>query len=208
MNVKIKKSICIFSLLTALTVGCENKDIVSDYKTAYKNFIKENKLDAIASSTYDLIYVDEDDIPELVYTEGDTIMNVSLYSYKEGSVHTILDAGNIGFAGNIGYSYCHKKNSICHENYDYAGLLRYFDYMKINDKFEFEVTDSYTERLFEDKDNNGFPSGNEFENLLDEPIYFIGNTQVTKEETDALSKGEYKYIKGNITLDELYDKLQ
>ncbi len=202
-----KLSAFILMLLTAVfTAACENK--ADDYKTAYKDFIKENKLDAIASSTYDLIYVDEDDIPELVYTEGDTIMNVSLYSFKEGSIHTIHEARNIGFAGNIGYSYCHKKNSICHENYDYSGIIRYFDYMKINDSFELEVTEYYTERLFEDKDNNGFPNKNELDNLLDEPIYFIGNTQVTKEEAESLGKGEYNYIMGNITLDELYDKLQ
>lgn len=48
----------------------------------------------------------------------------------------------------------------------------------------------------------------EDEVILDEPIFYIDDKEVTEEEAKAFDVGEYEYIYGKMTIDEIYAKLE
>ncbi len=177
-------------------------EIASDYKTAYKNLVEENEFADSEYVTYGLIYFDEDDIPELVVNSPGSL---SMYTYANYNVYTVMEKWGYGMLGNAGYEYCSKMNSMRNYNSDFAGAIGYTTYLSINDNFELETTNQYVTYLFDDKNNNDIPDDDEF---FDEPKYFIEQTEVTQEEAESLDLGEYEFIFGEMTLDELYSQLQ
>ncbi|MCM1124759.1 MAG: hypothetical protein NC416_19465, partial [Eubacterium sp.] len=73
------------------------------------------------SFLYDLIYVDEDEIPELV--SGLNGYYVNLYTYEDGTLYKLMDDWAYGAMGNAGYEYAPGDNSIRNYNADYAGAI-------------------------------------------------------------------------------------
>ncbi|RKM55271.1 hypothetical protein D6853_11165 [Butyrivibrio sp. X503] len=137
----------------------DNKDgKYESYKEAYAQIAKTYNY-AYDDLSFDLIYVDGDDIPELVV--GNTGYWVSLYCFKDGHTCCLMNQWGYGAMGNAGYLYAKKGNVIYNGNADYAGSLYYNTYMSIHDDGKL-ATDYWTLDLnFNDIDGNGVPSEEE-----------------------------------------------
>lgn len=111
------------------------------------------------SYTFNLIYLNEDDTPELVAGPHGL---VSLYAYEageeeksiSGTLHTIMDRWGYGAGGNYGYDYLPKENVIYNVNSDYAGAVQYLYYLSMNEQYELK---GFTlSRAYLDEDGNVF----------------------------------------------------
>ena len=194
------------NIITEITTASEQSmDITdenisaSDYKTAYKKVIEDNGFDKEESVAFGLIYFNADDIPELSVRVP---FKISLFTYSDGEVHTIMDNWMFGAMGLNGYEYLPECNSVYFEDGDYAGAIRYHTYLSLDENFEFYVTDQYESHLFNDVNGNGVPDSND--EILDTPVYYYNDMKVTENEIAELKKGEYESISNNLTLDELY----
>ena len=77
-----------------------------DYKSAYTAAIADVEANSPQYSfTYSLIYVNEDDIPELVCNSNDETFGVYLISYHEGSLNYALTSGTE-------FTYIEKENIV------------------------------------------------------------------------------------------------
>lgn len=171
----------------------------SDWAIAYADKVRELAQET-PELTYDLIYVNEDDIPELVADM--TGYFVSLFTYADGQLHTVMDTWGYGAMGNAGYEYVPYGNVIYIRNADYAGLIDRRYYVKIGQSGEPE--DYYDQalviQLVDDLNDDPFPPGED--DFLDEPLYFYGDTPITSEEYDAyLIPGDYHLIRGTMSQD-------
>lgn len=155
--------------------------------------------------TYDLIYVDDNDVPELVADMTGYYMY--LYTYADGQVHTLMDGWGYGAAGIPGYEYIPRANVIYNRNVDFAGAMYYEFYMKIG--VEGQLEDYYDQALtlwnFDDLNGNGSPDEGE---LLEEPIYRYGDQVISEAEFDAYQiPGTYEMIQGAMTQDQVLEAL-
>lgn len=81
----------------------------SDMKTAYEQFIQQEKGWHDSDACYEYIYLDDDDIPELIVTEGSAFSSqVTLYCYKEGLVKQV----QTGLGSNGEVYYKERKNQL------------------------------------------------------------------------------------------------
>ena len=188
--------------------GEENPDSVSDeneddYKEEYKSFISSMGYDKDNELTFDLIYFDNNDVPELLVSD---LYFISLYTYAEGEIHTIMDGWIFGAMGKEGYSYSPYNNSVFNSDADCGGAIRYNAYMSMDDDFELVVSDYYVSYMFEDANKNHFTDVNE--KVYDEYVNYIDDERLaTDDEIAAMAKGEYEFMSGNMTLEELYAQL-
>ena len=165
---------------------------------------------------YALAFVNDDDVPELVVSNLG--YSVAVYTYANGEVvytmkdDSVTDEHGLayGVAGNVGYDYIPRGNIIRNYNNDFAGLIRYVTYRKLdNNQVVYVYDNELKEFHFEDKDGNGTLDENEADDYVDEPTaYFFGENKITKEEYEAkLIDGDYDELAGNLSAAELTQKL-
>lgn len=106
-----------------------------EYINAYIEVIRE-ELAEWNEYDYALIYLDEDDIPELVSGRRSYFINV--YTFHEGQVFKLIDYWPYGAFGNTGYQYVPYGNNIRNYDADYAGLVMNVSFFKMNENFEIE----------------------------------------------------------------------
>lgn len=112
-------------LIEAYKEHCEEIDVAFKYESYYFN----------------LIYLNEDDIPELV---AGPLGEVSIYTYEageaetsiSGTLHTIMDRHGYGASGNFGYEYLPKENVIRGLSSEGAGRVSYQTYLSMNEEYE------------------------------------------------------------------------
>ena len=159
----MKKFWIVFSLLAAfMLVGCRKNqepninpipnepsmqsmtDVKEDIfdELAVQSYIntiereEQNKNDS-QKLTYQLIYFNHDNIPDLVVSnEG---YWVSLYVYKDGGVFNVIDCWPYGAAGNQGYEYFSKQGVIRNIDTDYAGAIITTTTMYLLNDWSFDV---------------------------------------------------------------------
>lgn len=185
------------------------EEISSDtYAQAYMKQIQicEELNDSNAEWTYDLIYLNEDDIPELV--AGVTGYYVYVYTWEDGELYTLMDGWGYGAGGNVGYEYIPYKNVVRNYNNDMAGAIRYVTYVKMNENHEME---SYYEKSLK---HQIFKEG-EIDKLYEEDFeveelyFYYGDEEITEEEYDSyMIDGEYSHIYGTFTAEEMIGQLQ
>lgn len=173
----------------------------ADYKTAYLDLI--NSTEDSDKLTYDLIHIDDDNIPELVL--GMNGYYVSLYTYADGIVHTLMDHWSYGAMGNAGYEYVPKMNSIRNYNTDYAGLVGFTSYCSITAEHTLEATAIIETRLYEDTNGDSIPQNEEY--IPDYQVYFIDGEEISCDEAVAYDAGKYEFVGGELTLDEIKAEL-
>ncbi len=153
-----------------LTNGLENGKI-SSYSEAYKAVINYNEKLLSNGYTYSLIYLDEDDIPELVADASGYYLSV--YSFSNGTVKEPMVTCAYGVGGCVAYEYAPYKNSIRvfgHDTDEYYNQLytikdnkllsayeriSYYDSDKVeyNNYTDEQLTDAELEAKFKDLDS-------------------------------------------------------
>ena len=104
------------------------------------NTIEDTYLDE--EIRYDLIYFNNDYIPDLVATKQGYW--VSLYLFDDSKtydfgIHNPIDQWGYGAGGNSGYDYIEKSGIIINNNADYAGAIMTKSYFILNSNYEFDV---------------------------------------------------------------------
>ena len=111
-------------------------EAVPSYKELYLETVNElNTRYEDVEWTYGLVDINGDEAPELV--AGYPVC-ISLYTYSEGKVYTVMEEVTYGFAGGNGYSYQPGKNVIFNSDYDMAGVVVYENYLKIDENGELD----------------------------------------------------------------------
>lgn len=181
----------------------------SDYKEAYRAV---SELCRLANETdnqdsiikweekYELIDIDGDDIPELA--AGVPGYYVSLYTYRDGKVYTLMDEWGYGAMGNAGYEYCPGKNSLRNFNADMAGGIMNTTYMTVNDKYSIETVAYIVTYNWDDANRNGALDPEEEETYFNYSVSYIGDREIKEEEFLSYDVGEYQYIDPDMSFDE------
>lgn len=187
-----------------LTQGKKNGEF-TDYKEAYAAKVRLCAMETTSEMTYDLIYVDEDDVPELA--AGVDGYYVSLYTYKDGSVYTLMDRWAYGAMGNSGYEYSPKNNNLRNYNTDHAGLILYTTYMTISEEQTLDILASIKTFNFDDANQNGYPDEEEMGSVGEYGVSYINGVEATDKECQSYDAGEYEYISGEAGYEEFVEML-
>ena len=175
------------------------------YQEAYETRIHLCELENNSEITYDLIYFDEDNVPELV--AGRPGYGVSLYTYHDGRLYTLMDNWAYGAMGNAGYEYSPKKNSLRNYNTDFAGLLLYTTYMEMTDEHTLDTVVTIETYNFDDANGNGMPDEEEQGSVGEYGGSYIDGVEVTDEECAKYDLGAYEYIFGSMSYEEMLSLL-
>ncbi len=178
-----------------------DRSYVDAYLQVMDDFSKED-----TEYRFDLIDFNGDDIPELVAgIEGYT---VSMFSYVNERFVVVIEDWAYGVGGNSGYDYLPGKNVLRNYNSDFAGLTVYLDYMNMDKEGNMKMMydESLITELWKDKNNNEMPDEGE---ELSDPIYYQGKKEITeKEYNDLLVDGEFEYMTGSKSVEEVTKLLQ
>lgn len=187
---------------TEATAETESVTPAESYQTAYIEMATE--LDD-GKCKFNLIYFDNDDIPELVV--GADGYYISLYTYSNGEIYTLMDHWGYGAMGNSGYEYVPEKNSLRNYNSDYAGAIRYTTYMAISENHSMDTTTQIETFNFDDVNGNGMPDEDESESIGNYSKSYIDGKEISDEDIESYNVGEYEFISVSMTLDELKSAL-
>lgn len=177
-----------------------------DYAQAYIDIINEYETEFPECRKYDMIYLDDDDVPELVADMNGYY--VSVFTYDNGIVYTLMDDMGYGSHGCVGYEYLPRQN-VVYCRYLEQGIIAHDWYMTVGN--DHELYDYYEEDLsilsFQDKNENGrMDEDEDFEGFN---YCFYGNNEITEEEYDTyMIQGDYEYIYGTKTAEEIIGELQ
>lgn len=188
-----------------LSDGKKNGEF-SDYREAYYAVSRLCKLEGIEETGYDLIYFDEDDIPELA--AGVDGYYTSLYTYADGKIYTLMDQWAYGAMGNSGYEYSPGKNSLRNYNADYAGAILYTTYMKIGSQYSMDTVVQIKSYNFDDVNENGVPDEDEMDSMGYYGVTYIDGKEVSQEECAIYDVGGYEYLRTTMSWKELQSELQ
>lgn len=198
------ETLTIPAIRSFLSNGKKNGEF-SDYQEAYRAVSRLYDMEGSNERKYDLIYIDDDDTPELVAAVNGYYMN--LYTYSQGKVYTLMDYWGYGAMGNSGYAYVPERNSLRNYNTDYAGAILYTTYMEVSRQKTIEISVEIKTYNFDDVNGNGVPDGDELEaSLGNYSVSYVEDREITEEEWSAYEKGEYEYIEGKMSLEQLLAK--
>lgn len=214
LSAKADRPMTIAGIRNLLTGGKKNGEF-ENYAEAYEAVITLSELEGLAASVtkyggeflYDLIYVNEDEIPELA--SGRTGYFVNLYTYRDGTLYTLMNHWAYGAGGNTGYEYAARKNSMRNYNADQAGAIMNTSYMRINGENEIE-TPMWIESInYIDSNENGMmDEGEEYGAGPD----YINGKKASPEEVEAVyaayDMGDYQYIEGRMTVEDVRKALK
>lgn len=186
-----------------LSGGKKNGEF-ANYQEAYQSLLTLSRLESENDLQYDLLYVDNDDIPEL--SSGSEGYYVSLYTFHDGTIHTLMDRWPYGAMGNIGYEYSPHNNNLRNENNDYAGLVHYTTYWKIHPSHELETVVTIETLHFDDPDGDHVPSNDE--EYLEEGTSFINGAAVTEADYAKYDAGDYEFLVPSKSYDEVMAELK
>lgn len=186
-------------------LGAKKNGEFAGYREAYAAIIKLWEVEDDSNLTGDLIYVDSDDVPELVI--GDNGFWVSLYTYHDGKAYSLMDHWGYGVMGNVGYEYIPKENRIRNYNSDYAGAIRYATYMAMNDQYSLKTVTQIETYNFDDVNENGYPDDDEQGSIGYYSVSYADGVQITYEQYNDYDAGEYESVVGAMSLEELKKKL-
>lgn len=154
---------------------------------------------------FNLIYVDEDAIPE--FAAGPRGFYVSLYTYEpgeegtsgSGTLHTLMDQWGYGAFGNHGYYYLPEENVLYNYDADYAGSVGYTTYMNLNAKYE--LVDSYTiKHAYLDEDGNVYMGSGDEDYEPEAHYYYYEDDleqEISEEEFHSYQiQGDYEPVNG------------
>ncbi len=183
----------------------EEVEELESWKKAYLNLMQAIVLGQTEvhnkELTYRLIYINEDEIPELVVSQNGYFVSVFTYA-PEGQygdvkeVNVLLENCGYGAMGNVGYYYLPKDNIIYNYNADFAGAAGTTWYGYINEKNQL---DSKYTIYYEDID---------MQDDSEECKYYFNGKEISKDlyETYYID-GNFKFIEGNRKAYEIVEEI-
>lgn len=204
ISAQAAEPLTVSGIRSILTGGKKNGEFDS-YAEAYEAVINlsvmERGEELDEDFLYDLIYVDEDEIPELV--SGETGYHVNLYTYQDGTLYMPMNHWGYGAMGNAGYEYAPGKNSLRNYNADQAGAIMNTYYMCIDEQHEIEIPVWIETYNFVDSNGNGWLDEEETYGEGAGAVYINGE-RASEEEIEAVyaayDMGDYQYIEGRMTV--------
>ena len=167
--------------------------VSNDYASYYIDIIEDVGTD---DYVYNLIYVNDDEIPELVIAEA--WYHMSLYTYADGQVYTLIDKEPYGVGGNTGYSYAPKQNLLRHDFSESAGARYYTTLYTINAQHEFV---KYKEEAYCVELTDG-------QVVYDSPKYMYGSQEISQTEFNSYMVDiEYESMLGEYSKDDMIAEL-
>lgn len=182
-----------------------------NWAQAYLSVIDELREDwNLDRMDFGLIYVNDDDIPELVF--GPEGYWVSVYTWQDGQVYTVMDQEAYGTWGRE-YTYIPFKNAIkewCYSYFDYDDngfTRRFYDvfYQMAETTYELEFVYGL---IMEDFVKDDVDESEEYILYYVEPDWT--EREITEEEYDAYfnaREGEYIRLRGDFSADEIINEL-
>lgn len=190
-----------------LSYGKKNGDF-ANYQEAYRAISRlctmeeENAKDL----KFNLIYFDDDEIPELV--TGVNGYYMSLYTFQDKTAYRLMDHWGYGAMGNAGYEYSPRENNLRNYNSDFAGAIVYATYMTIGSQHSLETTAQIETFNFDDANENGMLDEEEYDSVGNYSVSYLGDAEITDEEWNAYEAGEYVFIETVMSLEELMAELK
>ncbi len=190
-----------------LSYGKKNGDF-SNYQEAYLAISRLCTMEDPNATDlrFNLIYFDDDEIPELV--TGVNGYYMSLYTFQDKTAYRLMDHWGYGAMGNAGYEYSPKKNSLRNYNADYAGAIVYTTYMTIDSQHFLETIAQIETFNFDDVNGNGVPDEEENDSVGNYSISYMEGEEITDEEWNAYEAGGYVFMETVMSLEELMAELQ
>lgn len=182
-------------------LGDKKNGELTSYQEAYTQIVKLWEVEYGSELTYDLIQVDHDDIPELVI--ADNGYWVSLYTYHDGRAYSLMDHWGYGVMGNAGYEYIPGGNRVRNYNSDYAGAIRYSTYMSMNDQYSLKTVTEIVTYNFDDVNGDGYPDADEEGSIGYYSVSYVDGVEITDEQYAGYDAGEYEFIAGRMSQEEL-----
>jgi len=207
-------------------------EILDFYKTKVEEIEKKHRdtqtqlleldpstdISQLTNLKYDLIFLNDDNIPELIVTNPGYY--TALYTYDAGQVIYAMkdevfpddESGwGYGAGGNAGYEFIPKGNVVRNYDNDYAGLIRYTSIFEL-DKNTHQLVSKLDKELYEahfnDKNNNGKVDDDEMEEFIEEPTYYYGDKKITAEEyASYVPNGAYDTLEGTKSYSEIISAL-
>lgn len=176
------------------------------YQQAYEEISRQCGQEDGGDLQYNLIDVDGNAVPELAAVKNGYY--VSLYTYDNGEVYNLMDHWAYGAMGNAGYEYCPGKNSLRNYNTDYAGAILYTTYMTIGSQHTIDTVAEIVTYNFDDVNENGMPDEEEEGSMGYYSVSYINGAEASDAECASYQAGEYEYIQGVMSEDELRTKLK
>ena len=150
------------------------------------------------SALFNLVYFDEDDVPELV---AEVYTGVTMYTYNDGVVRKLIDNWGYGAGGNQGYEYAPYMGVVRNYNTEYMGVVIHetYIYIDVTAQGVSEKTISLNIAYFDDANGNG--DYDEGENTGTEYVrYYLDHEEITEEKyNEYVVKAEFELIHGYYT---------
>lgn len=182
-------------------------DLIATLDVGHSYSAQMESFESYINWKYDFIYLDDDNIPELVVSESRNW--ISVYSYKDGEVHTILDCGLASLANEC-YEYYPRTGIVYFTGYTDAMATFWEKYYRLNEKYMLENEYYVTFCSYNDLNGNGQRDMNEpmIENNIEE-IWYEGR-QISQGEYEALPYSKYSFedLSGKKTTQEAIEALQ
>ena len=195
------------------TTNNETSKTQKEYAKEYLKIIDEVKAKYPNTDLkYDLIYFNNDNIPDLVI--GVSGYWVSLYVYEDGKVYNPIDEWSYGAMGNVGYDYLEKKGAIYNYNSDFAGGVGTSSISIYNSKHEL---DTLSHR---DKGADMVPTDPMYEEVqkdLEKTAgYYYNDQKISEQEFNnkvkemsvSTDSKDYKTLDGSKSIEEIKSQLK
>ncbi len=164
------------------------KEIEDDHKAELADIIENNPeydISELKNLKYDLVFIDDNNTPELVVT--DSRGWIMVYAYEGGKIVNALGEDErwpFGVGGNAGYEFIPKKNIVFNRSNEFAGMIRNYSFYELNGTV---LGTKYTlsEVHFDDDKNDRTPDEND--EFLEEPTaYYKGDNKIPEDEFNQL----------------------
>lgn len=188
-----------------LSEGKRNGEF-SGYQEAYRAAVRLYEMEGREDMGYDLIYVDEDDVPELL--AGVRGYWVSLYAFRDGKLYQPMAEWGYGAMGNAGYEYSPYQNSLRNYNADYAGAIRYTTYMTLGPSCSIDTVGEIKVYAFDDVNGNGMPDEAEEGSLGKYSVTYFDGVEVPGDAEDPYDVGGYEYMDPSLDQDTILSRLE
>ena len=156
---------------------------------------------------YNLIYFDEDEVPELVVDLPG--YRAIIYTYADGHLYRLMDGWGYGVLGNNGYQYLPSGNKMFNRDYDYAGAIYFDTIIRMNSDHRLEDVVTIFTVNFDDKNGDGYPEEDEEQTIGEVSTSYIDGRAISEEEYASYfaDAEETEWISGEYGYEELLGKL-